>query len=72
MIVCFSVLGKIILNPEYYVVMFDCVFVGSYLSHFGLIYRLQIEQVNSDCNDSDDDFIQLNGSMHVTTEQLQL
>ena len=32
MIVCLSVLRKPILNPEYYMFMFDCMFVGGHFS----------------------------------------
>ena len=54
MIVNDPVLRNTILNPEYYVFVCVCVcvFVDGCLSHCRL-------QVNSDCNDSDDDSLSL-------------
>ena len=50
-IVRLSLLRKIILNPGYYMFMYECVIKQT----LALNCRLQIEQVNTDCNDSDDD-----------------
>ena len=51
-----SLLRKTILNPEYYAFMCVCVFVvcSLYKPILALNCRLQIEQVNSDCAESDD------------------
>ena len=55
MIVRLSLLRKTILIPEYLAFMCVCVFVDGCISQFlALNCRLQIEQVNMDCAESDD------------------
>ena len=60
LIVRLSVLRKTNISPEYRVFMCICVFVDYCFSHyFALNCRLQIENINPDCTESDDDHLTL-------------